>query len=372
MEHTKPLGPGVCHRATQHGEMRCRAGAAVSAAGQPSAVQPSVPRVSPILSVTVLNYNYGRYLPKCIESILGQTFRDFELIVIDDCSTDDSLEVIKPYLTDPRVRVVEHAANVGYAGSLIEGTEIHSTGEFVTVISADDFVWSTEAFERQIAMLGAHPEAAFCFSGYRRFLHETDAVLEEQRSYDGSRIIPGPIFLREFLTRQEIQVLHSGTMLRKSAYDRAGGYRRDLRVTLDLAMWPALALQGDVAYCDGPLYAYRSHGAQMSSSFRKQYANFMEVMKSIEETCATAVRQRVPIGSLRDDAIRYALFAVALDDAFGGRPALALFRSVTAVLFQPRLALTSRGLWITLARLALGGRGYAAAHRLLRKPAAGP
>jgi hypothetical protein len=325
-----------------------------------------VPAVKPVLSVTVLNYNYGGYLPECIESILDQTFKDFELIVIDDCSTDNSREVIQRYLSDPRVRLVAHQQNVGYGGSLIEGTEVHSTGEYVTVISADDVVRRADAFERQIELLQAHPEASFCFSSYQRFLSETGEVLQEQHSYESSRVIPGPVFFREYLTEQQIQVLHSGTMLRKSAYTRAGGYRRDLRMTLDFAMWPVLALEGDVAYCDAPLYGYRTHAAQMSSSFKKQHANFVEVMTSVKGSCDAAVRRGIPIGSLRDDAIRYALFAVALDDAFGGRPALALFRSLSAVLMESRLALTSRGLWIVLARLTLGAKGYRAVRGLAR------
>src|SRR5215213_1469759 len=109
--------------------------------------------VVPTLSVTVLNYNYGAYLPACLDSILGQTFRDFELIIIDDCSTDNSLAVIEPYLADPRVRLVAHQANVGYCGSLIEGTEVQSAGELVTVISADDLVRRPDAFERQVRLL---------------------------------------------------------------------------------------------------------------------------------------------------------------------------------------------------------------------------
>jgi glycosyltransferase involved in cell wall biosynthesis len=343
------------------------AGAAVSTVDRSQAAQPSRPGVVPTLSVTVLNYNYGSYLPGCLDSILNQTFRDFELIVIDDCSTDNSLDVIEPYLADPRVRLVAHQANVGYCGSLIEGTEIQSSGELVTVISADDLVHRPDAFERQIALLQAHPSATFCFSGYERFLHETGEVVQEQHSYLGDRLIPGPVFLREYLTRQQTQVLHTGTMLRKSAYLRAGGYRRDLRMTLDFAMWPMLALQGDVAYCDQPLYAYRTHAAQMSSSFKKQHANFVEVMKSVDGACDAAVRQGLPIGDLREDAIRYALFAVALDDAFGGRPALAWYRTVSAVLLQPRLAVSSRGLWITLARLLFGARGYVLARSLYRK-----
>ena len=78
---------------------------------------------TPRLSVVVLNYNYGRYLPGCLKSILDQTFTDFELIIIDDCSTDDSRAVIAPFLSDSRVRLHAHTTNLGYAKSIIEGTE---------------------------------------------------------------------------------------------------------------------------------------------------------------------------------------------------------------------------------------------------------
>src|SRR3954463_5362111 len=107
----------------------------------------------PALSVTVLNYNYAHYLPRCLDSILAQTFTDFEIVLIDDCSNDDSLEVIQPYLADPRVRFFPHAQNAGFAKSLIEGTEEHSRGEFLTVVSADDVILETNAFEKQIALL---------------------------------------------------------------------------------------------------------------------------------------------------------------------------------------------------------------------------
>ena len=324
------------------------------------------PTPAPTLSVTVLNYNYGGYLRQCLDSILAQTFADFEVIVIDDCSTDNSLEVIQPYLRDPRVRLVAHAKNVGYSGSLIEGTERHSSGDFVMVISADDMVRRRDAFARQLELFAAHPDAAFCFSGYDKFASENGEVLHRQRSYEGDRVLPGPVFLREYLTRQRVQVLHSGTMLRKSAYERAGGYRRDLRITLDLAMWPVLSLQGDVLYCDADLYAYRAHDAQMSSSFRKQHANFVEVMKSVEGAMDEAARHGVPVGSLRDAAVRYSLFAVAVDDAFSDRRRLALLRCVTALIFRPWLAITSRGLWITLARLALGEDVYKWCRRRLK------
>src|SRR5690242_18034091 len=66
---------------------------------------------TPTLSVTVLNYNYAHYLPQCLDSILSQTWTDFELTLINDCSTDNSLEIIKPYLADPRIKFVNHEVN---------------------------------------------------------------------------------------------------------------------------------------------------------------------------------------------------------------------------------------------------------------------
>ena len=122
--------------------------------------------IAPLLSVTVLNYNYGRYLGECLDSILSQTFKDFEVIVIDDCSSDDSVAVVTPYLQDSRVRLIPHERNVGFAGSLMEATEVHSRGELLMVVSADDVVRRNDAFERQVNLMEASDNSAFCFAAY--------------------------------------------------------------------------------------------------------------------------------------------------------------------------------------------------------------
>ncbi len=123
---------------------------------------------TPLLSVTVLNYNYAQYLPVCLDSILGQTFRDFELIIINDCSKDNSLEVLQPYLADPRVRLVDHQINKGFVVSLIEGTDL-SRGKYVTVISADDYCISPLAFARLIEMMESEDAPAFAYSAYGQY-----------------------------------------------------------------------------------------------------------------------------------------------------------------------------------------------------------
>src|SRR5690349_16463170 len=130
----------------------------------------------PTLSVTVLNYNYGRYLRQCLDSILSQSFTEFEVIVIDDCSDDDSLEILEEYLCDERVRVVAHRQNLGYTSSLVEGTEVLSRGEFVSVISADDMALNPHAFELQIGLLHQDSSVTFCFTAFARVLDDGSRV----------------------------------------------------------------------------------------------------------------------------------------------------------------------------------------------------
>ncbi|OPY27802.1 MAG: Glycosyltransferase AglE [Methanocella sp. PtaU1.Bin125] len=106
----------------------------------------------PLVSVIMTSYNYGRYIAQAIESVLYQTFTDFELIVIDDGSTDDSRAIIKRYADrDPRVRYVFHGANAGIAGTNNEGIRL-SAGKYIAFVDSDD-LWVRDKLERQVDVL---------------------------------------------------------------------------------------------------------------------------------------------------------------------------------------------------------------------------
>jgi glycosyltransferase involved in cell wall biosynthesis/ADP-heptose:LPS heptosyltransferase len=91
----------------------------------------------PKFSVIMANYNNGRYIADAIESVLNQTFSDWELIIIDDCSTDNSLEVIQRYLHDKRIKLIQHEVNRGYVSALKTGIE-YVKSEFFGVLDSDD------------------------------------------------------------------------------------------------------------------------------------------------------------------------------------------------------------------------------------------
>ena len=120
----------------------------------------------PRVTVLMPTYNVASYVEEAIESVLKQTFRDFELLVIDDCSTDETVSVVQG-IDDPRIRIVQNEKNVGLAENLNRGLS-HITTEYAARMDGDDIA---EPFwlEREVAVLDSHPEIGICSGGFERF-----------------------------------------------------------------------------------------------------------------------------------------------------------------------------------------------------------
>lgn len=120
------------------------------------------------MKVTVLmpTYNVASYVEEAIGSVLRQTYHDFELLVIDDCSTDDTVSVVRS-IDDPRIHIVQNEKNVGLAKNLNRGLS-HITTEYVARMDGDDIA---EPFwlEREVTILDSHPEIGICSGGFERF-----------------------------------------------------------------------------------------------------------------------------------------------------------------------------------------------------------
>lgn len=118
--------------------------------------------------VTVLmpTYNVAPYVKEAIASVLRQTYRDFELLVIDDCSTDGTVSVVRS-IDDPRIRIVQNEKNLGLAENLNRGLSLITT-EYVARMDGDDIA---EPFwlEREVTILDSHPEIGICSGGFERF-----------------------------------------------------------------------------------------------------------------------------------------------------------------------------------------------------------
>lgn len=133
--------------------------------------------MSPRVSVVVPCFNYGRFVAEAVASILAQSFRDFEVIVVDDGSTDDTPDVLRR-ITDPRVRVLRQA-NQGCAAARNAGRAL-ARGEFLAFLDADD-LWRPTYLERQMEVLDAEPEVDFCFTN---FVRSQDGAFLPQSQFD--------------------------------------------------------------------------------------------------------------------------------------------------------------------------------------------
>lgn len=314
----------------------------------------------PRLSVTVLNYNYGHFLGDCLRSILSQSYTDFEVIVIDDCSKDDSIQVIEPFLRDPRVRLIAHAQNAGFVRSLVEGADA-SSSPYMTVISADDFVLSSTAFERQMALLEANPRTTFCYGSW---------ILRDSNSAPEDAGLPFPVipFSEDHVWHgdREFQqlctwyyVLHSGTIVRRTAYERVGGYDTSIRYTTDITLWSLLCGVGDVAYVAEPLYGYRLHGSNMSRSQEALRATTDELIRMVD-----LAFKNLPEGPVKSDrrllrgARQFALITVPSVEVFAGRQLGGWKALAYGARRHPREALLQRQVVYLAARMLLGARRF--------------
>jgi glycosyltransferase involved in cell wall biosynthesis len=327
--------------------------------------QASSERLSvPTLSVTVLNYNYARYLPQCLDSILRQTFTDFELILINDCSTDNSLEVIEPYLADPRVKLVNHEQNKGYIFSLIEGSEL-SHGKYITVISADDYCVSDRAFEALLRTMEADGDIAFAYGAHGNY--GKDGVRTYlSRPHDESLVRAGVDEYRDLLTLGNY-IMHSGVIIRATAYKAVGGYDCTVIYCTDAIMWLMLCGQGKVAYCADELFAYRFHGSNMSTDRSGIRPSLHEMLYGLDKSFAV-MRQFPEVShDLYMRGVRRNLTGSAVGGVFAGDVLGGWYAYWCSLTTQPIWTVWQSSTLIMIARTVLGQRGYEVLRSLLHR-----
>ena len=155
---------------------------------------------------------------------------------------------------------------------------------------------------------------------------------------------------------REFAILHSGTIIKASAYRDAGGYRADLKNYIDLAMWFALGKLGPVTYINRSLYAYRIHSTQLSGSGARRRDTLREGLNLLKAETLAAQKAGVEVSVRR--TLRARVADLALADAFASRRRIAILRCFDAALLEPLSAFTSTGWWIAMTRAALGRKGW--------------
>lgn len=254
---------------------------------------------APLVSVVMPVYNGSAYLGQAIESVLSQTYRNLELIVVDDCSKDDSLQVIGRYAADARIVLLRNEANAGVAASRNRALA-QSRGRYVTFLDQDD-VWLPRKLELQVAAMAAHPRVGLLHAEYAR-IDPAGQLMGRAKDFPAARFAntEAPVevddVFAEIFVSNDIQPLTS--MIPRDVLDAVGHFDPRLRGTDDYELWLRIALRYPVAHLKTIVGFWRAHPAQVSNRGYEQLVMRLEAIDAVLERFPQA-RRRVPAPAFR-------------------------------------------------------------------------
>lgn len=220
----------------------------------------------PSVSVVVTTYNYAAYLPQALDSVLAQRFQDLEIIVVDDGSADETPEVMRRYVTHPRLRYVRRP-NGGQASAKNLGVRL-AVGEYVAFLDADD-VWTPDKLEKQIPLFASRPELGIVYSRCRRIDRHGEALGEPDLPLSRGRVTR-QLFIENFIP-------FSSSVVRRTCFATVGMFDERLPMAIDYDLWLKMSLRYEVEYCDEILVLYRTGHGHMSDhvDLRLRCASFV-------------------------------------------------------------------------------------------------
>lgn len=211
----------------------------------------------PKVSILLTCYNHIRFLPECLESILAQTYQDFEIIAIDDGSKDGTREWLAAR-PEPIKRIFNEK-NLGTYGSLNRALA-EATGEFIAVLNDDD-VWAPTKLERQLELFAAHPKVGLVHTDGGFIDGEGKPISGSPLGFEFPRTETGDVLL-DLLYQNKI--IASAVLVRRECFEQLGGFNPAYFGSGDWEMWLRIAEQFEVGFVAEPLTFYRVHGANAS------------------------------------------------------------------------------------------------------------
>ncbi len=228
----------------------------------------------PLVTVYITNYNYGKYIRQAIESVLSQTFQDFELIIIDDGSTDNSKDIIEEYANNPKIKII-YQQNKGLNVTNNIALKV-AKGKYIMRLDADDFL-HPEALEKMVTALEKDNELGLVFPDYYIVDAEGNIINEFKRhSFDKE------------VSLLDMPAHGACTMIRKSFLKRLGGYDEQYRCQDGYELWIKFINRYKVNNINEPLFYYRRHGNNLTTNEDK----ILETRKRIKENYLKKTNQQ--------------------------------------------------------------------------------
>jgi glycosyltransferase involved in cell wall biosynthesis len=223
------------------------------------------------VDVFVPCYRYGRFLRKCVESVLAQSIPNLRVLILDDASPDNTAEVSNELLrADSRVTVWRHTTNKGHIATYNEGIDWASADYFM-LLSADDYLLPG-ALSRAVKVMNDHPEVGFTYGKAFQLVDGSTSTqpltIDFGTAKPDCRILPGLEFIKLFERSGSTNFVPTPTaIVRTGLQKRLGGYRTELPHTGDMEMWLRLAAHSSVGVFDTYQAVWRCHGDNMQLAY---------------------------------------------------------------------------------------------------------
>ena len=248
----------------------------------------------PKVTVYILNYNYGRYLSNAIESVLLQTYQDIEVLVIDDGSTDNSIEIINGF--SDRVIIIQQD-NIGLVKSILKAFSL-AKGEYVVRLDADDWL-DKNCIEELVRKIETSKDIALVFPDYYE-VDEFGQIIRRIKRHDFS----GNVTMHD-------QPAHGAcTLIKKEYYFKVGGHNESLQCQDGVDIWLSLTEKYDVLNVSKPLFYYRKHSQSLTMDEGRVLSTRSSIYKNHAQRRGFAIDKTfafIPVRSQEINGIEYAL-----------------------------------------------------------------
>ena len=219
---------------------------------------------NPLVSVIIPSFNHETYIRECIDSVLSQTYQDFEIIITDDGSSDKTVDIIKTYV-DERIHLFEHKYNLG-ASVATNNCITHSRGKYIAMLSSDD-IWDTKKLEIQVSFLEENIDIAAVFS-------KVDWIDGNGNYYDKNFIDFNAFNVENKNNNEWLRyffyfgnsLCHPSSLIRKDVYDEIGYLNRGFANLPDFDLWVRLCLKNKIYILDEKLIKFRRISEEKNAS----------------------------------------------------------------------------------------------------------
>ena len=238
----------------------------------------------PKVSVIIPTYNYSHFLGEAIQSVLDQTFGDFEVVVVDDGSTDDTKQVVSSF-TDPRIKYI-YQENRGVSAACNTGISA-CCSDYVALLDSDD-VWVPQKLDLQVRILDSRPEVSVVCSDVNIIDADTSVFINTLWNNDrrlgrfNPRMAPDKLFRR--LLARGCFIHPSSTLFRRVVFDEAGLFDESLKTHEVWDLSVRVLLRFNMALIDTPLVNYRQHTTSLSAQWHEMHDDGINVLYKAIDT----------------------------------------------------------------------------------------